>query len=329
MVNNMIRIVKNGKLRNIIACMVPILFFCCNPATDTADKTDSDAPYIVVLGMTQDGGSPQAGTKISEAWEDLTKREYVSCLGIVDPVSSERWIIDATPDFKEQLHFLDKIAPVDGKPGLAGILLTHAHIGHYTGLMHLGREVLGAKNVPVYAMPLMCQFLQNNGPWDLLIQLKNIDLRKIQEKIPIRLNSRISVTPILVPHRDEYSETVGYRIEGPNRSVLYIPDIDKWEVYDEWGTKIEHLIEEVEIVYLDGTFYADGEISGRSMSEIPHPFITESLERFKSLPAEQKNKIRFTHLNHSNPALIFDSAAQNSIEKEGYFIAKQLEMFEF
>ena len=318
-------IIKPNKFRSIL--IASLFLFNCNPSTDTANKIDKNTPYIVVLGITQDGGYPQAGTKNSDAWKDISKRKYVSCLGIVDPASSERWLIDATPDFKEQLYLLDEIAPVPGKPGLSGILLTHAHIGHYTGLMNLGREVLGTKNVNVYAMPGMYDFLLTNAPWDLLVRLENIKLHKVSEKNPVQLNSRISVIPILVPHRAEYTETVGYKINGPNRSVLYIPDIDKWQILDEWGTKIENLIKEADLVFLDGTFYADGEVPGRSMAEIPHPFITESIQRFMSLPAEQKQKIRFIHLNHSNPVLIYDSDAQKHIKSEGYSLAEQLEQF--
>ena len=194
-------------------------------------------------------------------------------------------------------------------------------------MMHLGREVMGAKNVNVYAMPEMFEFLHNNAPWDLLVRLENIKLRKIQEKISVQLNSRISVIPILVPHRGEYTETVGYKIIGPNRSILYISDIDKWKIFDQWGTEIENLINEADIAYLDGTFYADGEVPGRNMSEIPHPFIKESMHRFVSLPAEQKQKIRFIHFNHNNPALIIDSDAQKHIKSEGYNLAEQLEQF--
>ena len=283
-------------------------------------------PYVIVLGIAQDGGYPQAGTKKSEAWDDPSKRKYVSCLGIVDPETSQRWMIDATPDFKEQLHFLDEIAPVSATPGLAGIFLTHAHIGHYTGLMHLGREAIGAKNVPVYTMPKMYDFLGNNGPWDLLVRLNNIELRLLSDQIPVKLDDKITITPLLVPHRAEYTETVGFQIDGPNKSVLFIPDIDKWEELDQWGFRIENWISQVDVAYLDGTFYADGEIPGRSMYDIPHPFIEQSMARFKSLPLEEKNKIRFIHLNHTNPALIDGSDAQQAIEKAGFRVAKKLEI---
>lgn len=297
----------------------------CQNSTDK-DLRERKDPFLVILGIAQDGGYPQAGTKKSEAWDDLSQREHVVCLGIVDPSTSQRWMIDATPDFKEQLYFLDKIAPVSDTPGLSGIFITHAHIGHYTGLMHLGKEAIGAKNVPVYVMPKMYNFIINNGPWDLLVRLNNIALRKITHDSLIHLNDKISIKAILVPHRAEYTETVGYQINGPNKKILYIPDIDKWEDLDEWCVKIEDLIAEIDIAFLDGSFYKDGEIPGRSMAEIPHPFIEESMKRFKNLPTEEKEKIYFVHLNRSNPAIKTGSYAVKNIHKLGFNLAQQMKI---
>lgn len=317
---------ESNWLKKLSIILSYFLIFQITCQKSSLEINPPDLPYLIILGITQDGGYPQAGTKQSEAWENPKKRRHASCLAIVDPENSERWLIDATPDFREQLHFLDKIAPVPEIPGISGIFLTHAHIGHYTGLMHLGREAIGAKKVPVYAMPQMCKFLTNNGPWDLLVKLSNIELHQLSDRVTIELNKKISITPILVPHRAEYTETVGYRIDGPDRSVLFIPDIDKWEDWDRWGTRIEDLIQQMDIAYLDGTFYADGEIPGRSMEEIPHPFIEESMKRFGSLPVKERNKIRFIHLNHTNPALIDGSDAQQRIEKLGFRIARELEI---
>jgi pyrroloquinoline quinone biosynthesis protein B len=245
-------------------------------------------------------------------------------LAIVDPSSSERWMIDATPDFKQQLRALDEIAPASTSPGLAGILLTHGHIGHYTGLMHLGRETMGAREVPVYAMPRMQDFLSRNGPWDQLVRLKNIVLRPMQNDLPFELNQRIRITPFLVPHRDEYTETVGFRIVGPQRTVIFIPDIDKWE---KWDRRIEEVIAGVDAAYVDGTFYAEGEIPGRNMAEIPHPFIVETMQRLASLPTAEKSKVRFIHLNHTNPALRPESEAARAISKAGFQLAVEGERF--
>jgi pyrroloquinoline quinone biosynthesis protein B len=289
---------------------------------------DSREPFTIVLGIAQDGGVPQAGTKEHEGWEDPLYARNVVSLGIVDPLTSQRWMIDATPDFRAQLHILDNVFPVRGTPGLDGIFLSHAHIGHYTGLMFLGRESLGAEAVPVYAMPRMGVFLAHNGPWDQLVALGNIVLKPLADGKAVDIDDRLSVTPFLVPHRQEYSEVVGFVIEGPNRSVLYLTDIDKWELWDEKGVRIEDMVAGVDVAYLDGTFFATGEIPGRDMSTFPHPFIADTMDRFRDLPAEERAKIRFIHLNHTNPALWADSSARSVIENRGFHVAEELERVE-
>jgi pyrroloquinoline quinone biosynthesis protein B len=171
----------------------------------------------------------------------------------------------------------------------------------------------------------MAAFLENNGPWSLLIEAGHIEIMPIANGQAIRLNERLTITPILVPHRDEFSETVGFRIEGPQRSVLFFPDIDKWTAWDTLGGSIEAEIARVDVAYIDGTFFANGEIPGRDMSDIPHPFIEESMERFASLPTTEQNKIRFIHFNHTNPVLRPDTEAVRQVQTAGFSIAEQSE----
>lgn len=286
-------------------------------------------PYLLVLGVAQDGGVPQVGDHDHPGWLDVADRRLVVSMAVVDPVSRERWLFEATPDLRLQLFRLDGAAPrAESSNILDGIFLTHAHIGHYTGLMFLGHESMGAQNVPVYAMPRMSEYLASNGPWDQLVRYGNIELRALADDVPVRLNERISVTPFLVPHRQEYSEVVGFRIDGPERSALFIPDIDSWTAFDDMGTRIEDLIADVDVAWLDATFFANGEIPGRDMSGFPHPFITTSMERFSQLPADVRSRIRFIHLNHTNPALRNESEARAEIDRRGFAVAKEDEQFE-
>ena len=256
------------------------------------------------------------------AWENPELQKTTSCLAIVDPTTNEQWIIDATPNIKEQLQLLKNET---GTEKIDGVLLTHAHMGHYTGLMHFGREVMGTNKIPVFAMPKMKNFLEENGLWSQLVELGNIILQKLKNDSTINLNKNIKITPFLVPHRDEFSETVGYEIIINNKSLIFIPDIDKWE---KWETNIIDLIKKVDYAFLDATFYKNGELK-RDMSEIPHPFVAESMELFSSLIDSDKQKIHFIHFNHTNPLLIEGSNAQKKILMEKFNLAKEGQMIRF
>jgi len=276
-------------------------------------------PFIIILGIAQDAGYPQIGCKkdcCKKYWDKKIARQKVTSLVLVDPVTNQKWIVDASPDLTEQLHESDKLQTGN----LSGIFLTHAHTGHYTGLMYLGREALNAKEIPVYAMPRMYDFLKSNGPWSQLVSLKNIRLIQLKADSAIKLSDRISVTPFLVPHRDEYSETVGYSIKTRNRSILFIPDIDKWQ---KWDRDILRMIKEYDYLFLDGTFFKEGELPGRNMNEVPHPFIQESINLFKELSLPEKQKIWFIHFNHTNPLIDKFSKEYKEVKSRGFNIAAE------
>jgi pyrroloquinoline quinone biosynthesis protein B len=186
--------------------------------------------------------------------------------------------------------------------------------------MHLGREAMGASSIPVYAMPRMKTFLQENGPWSQLVSLKNIVLHDLKNEVAVELEAGIKVIPILVPHRDEFSETVGFRIEGPNRSALFIPDIDKW---GKWDRDIREEVKAVDIAFLDATFYENGEIPGRDMLEIPHPFVAESMALLADLPENERKKVHFIHFNHTNPLLDANSESRREVKEAGFQIAEE------
>jgi pyrroloquinoline quinone biosynthesis protein B len=286
---------------------------------------DEKKPFIVVLGIAQDAGYPQIGCNkecCKKVYEKKTAKQLVSCIAVVDPVSKQKWIIDATPDFTEQVKMLDTYQSGD----ISGIFLTHAHIGHYTGLMYLGREALSATNIPVYAMPRMYDFIKTNGPWSQLITLKNIELRKLKADSIVHLNERISVQPLLVPHRDEFSETVAYLVKCGMKSVLFIPDIDKW---NKWEKDIREFVKQCDYLLLDGTFFKDGELPGRNMAEIPHPFVQESMELFGKLSADEKIKIWFIHFNHTNPLVRKESAECKEVRNRGFNVASQGQVITF
>jgi len=299
-----------------------------------ADETPQCAVELVVLGAGQDAGAPQIGNA------DDGPRLLPSSLGLIDRSSGSRYLLDATPAITEQLAMLDAIEPPREGLGVDGVFLTHAHIGHYLGLAYFGREAAGASGVPVYAMPRMAQFLRENGPWSQLVELGNIEIltprpfdRADEIEVadwrpaePIIFDNGIAFGAFPVPHRDEYSETVGWVAFDPARySVLYLPDIDDW---DEWearheGFSLNRMLQMADMLFIDATFWDDNELDGRDMSEIPHPRVTETMDRLQDLPAEQRAKVHFIHYNHTNPIRDPDSAESAEVEARGFNVARR------
>jgi len=283
--------------------------------------------FLVVLGTVQDAGSPHIACKKACCASLFLMNDHsrrVVSLGLVDLSNRSKYLFEATPDMTMQMKALKGYVPDDPKETPDGIFLTHAHIGHYTGLMYLGKEAINANQVRVFAMPKMKIFLENNGPWSQLVTNKNIVISELTDGESVSLASGLQVKPLRVPHRDEYSETVGYVIQGPEKSALFIPDIDKW---GQWNLNIIEQISKVDYAFLDATFFDGEEINNRDISEIPHPFVIESMERFKNLPSEEKSKIIFIHFNHTNPLLDPESEATREVLENGYRIARMNDIF--
>ncbi len=313
--------------RRLLAILLPLALLLILYVWWWTERGDPNAPFITVLGIAQDGGHPQIGCLeacCADA-EENGRGHLVSCIALVDPESGRRWIFDATPDLPEQLRRLDAIAPAHRDPAtrdiaVDGIFLTHAHMGHYTGLMHLGREALGGTGISVYAMPRMREFLRSNGPWGQLIDLQNIEIMGLTPDSVIELGGEITVTPWTVPHRDEYSETVGFVISTRRARALYLPDIDKWE---RWERSLPEVLEDLDYAFIDATFFSAAELPDRSLEEIPHPTVQESIALLESLPEKERQKVHFIHLNHSNPAFDENGPAAAAIREAGMAVAKE------
>ncbi len=270
-------------------------------------------PEAIVLGIAQDGGVPHAGCHqpvCTAARSDPSRRRLVAALGLVDPASGKRFLIDATPDFAEQMERLG------GRPD--AILLTHAHVGHYLGLAQLGREVLDTHGLPVYATPSMARFLRENRPWGRLVTSGNIEVREIVGDVTLTPN--LSVSAIRVPHRDEDSDTVAYLVRGPTRRILWLPDIDKWAKWDR--SLAEFLADPALTAFVDGTFYDANEIPGRSITEIPHPLVPETMTLVETTAPPARGRVVFVHLNHTN-RLLSDADALAALERRGFSVARE------
>lgn len=250
----------------------------------------------ILLGTAQDGGVPQAGCDCPHcraAWADPRRRQLVACLGLVDHARGQSWLIDATPDLREQVYTLDYLAP---NCPLAGIVLTHAHVGHYSGLIHLSREAWGPQAMAVYVSPRMARFLGENAPWDNLITWGHVQLHTILPTGRLQLSPDLQLVPVPVPHRDELSDTLAFVVRGPTRQLFYCPDIDRW---DRWEHDLRRFVDKIDIALLDGTFFDLEELPHRDIGQIPHPPVTDTAERLAGV----ETQVRLIHLNHTNPLL--------------------------
>ncbi len=297
--------------------------------TGGAAQTVSECPLeIVVLGAGQDAGAPQIGNARDGGPELLP-----TALGVIDREAGARFLFEATPDITAQVHALDAIAPPDpdtpGGLGLDGVFLTHAHIGHYLGLAQFGRESAGAAGQRVFAMPRMAEFLRANGPWSQLVELGNIELLPLADGQLQPLTDAFGVWPFVVPHRDEYSETVGYLLMTPEKTAVFVPDLDSWDEWDDaGGDTLEALLARVDYAFVDATFFDDGELldengEGRDMSAIPHPRVKATMERLAKLPADERAKLHFIHYNHTNPLRDPASDASAQVAARGFDVARR------
>lgn len=295
-----------------------LAIFSCNSVLSAEAKPIE----ILVLGVAQDAGYPQAGCYQAHcltAWENPANKRLATSLALIDHRHKSYYLFEASPSLPEQLWRVEQYTKQQGYR-LSGIFLTHAHIGHYAGLMYLGREAMNTKELPVYLMPRFKSYLESNGPWSQLVKLNNLRLIQLSTDKSIQLGEQIHINSFEVPHRDEYSETVGYRIRTNSGSALFIPDIDKWE---KWSTDIGEFVKNVDHAFLDATFYDASEIPNRDMSEVPHPFVVESMQRLQKLSRTDRARINFIHFNHSNPLLQPKHPSTLSVIEAGFKVAQE------
>lgn len=287
-------------------------------------RNEASGTLVLVLGTAQDGGIPQIGCycpNCIRAREDGNFARLISSLAILDFTAKKVFVVDTTPDMRRQYDRLHERTGRDrtGRRNVPdGILLTHAHIGHYPGLMFYGYESLSASSLPVFCSEKMGRYLSGNGPWSLLVSQGNISLRNLSPGKRHALTSDVTITPLSVPHRSEFSDTLGFKIRGKKKGLLYIPDIQGW---DAWDRSIIEEVEGADIALLDGTFFGPGELPDRDPAQIGHPFITTTVEILKETVTRFRKKVCFTHLNHTNPALDPGGEPRRFIEESGFDLA--------
>jgi len=314
----------------LLATLLPIGAGCIETSRPTPDTEPpssidrNDTPRLVALGIAQDGGFPHAACECQNCDRARNRPQdarLIASLALLLPSPTRTYLIDATPDIRPQLDRLRALRRTTGdrmnRLPVDGVFLTHAHLGHYTGLAFFGYESIHTNELPVFCTPSMADYLEHNGPWSQLVRLGNIELSPMLHGQALDLGGDVAVQAIHVPHRDEYADTVGFVFRGPTRTVLYVPDTDSWSA---WNPSLIEALREVDVAILDATFFSTAELPGRDVSKIGHPLITESMDLLEPLVRAGSLEVYFTHLNHSNPAILPDSPEREEIERRGFAV---------
>ncbi|MCB1246258.1 MAG: hypothetical protein KDB69_03215 [Acidimicrobiia bacterium] len=257
------------------------------------------AQAALVLGSGQDGGSPQLG-RTGGVGPDRT----ASCVAVVSPLGSVI-LLDITPDIRHQgRRLLEWRGYPNGRSTfIDGIAITHAHMGHYAGLVHFGREAMASSAVPLWGTPSMLGYLTVNEPWASLFD--TVDraglpavphLSGIPFTTSVPVDDSLTIRPIHVAHRAEFTDTVAISVEiDDDPWLLYLPDIDDWDGLDD----VDEVVGRHGVALLDATFASADELMGRAITDIPHPLVPDTIDRFRDLT--DSTTIVLTHINHSNP----------------------------
>jgi pyrroloquinoline quinone biosynthesis protein B len=297
-------------------------------ASDTSAEAIDRAVHALVLGSVQDAGFPQVGCYTERCNEGRAlhaagRGRFVSSLALVEPQEERFYLVDATPDITRQLDLITDPAfrqRAAARRPFDGIFLTHAHIGHYTGLAVLGKEGMGIRETPVYCTEAMAAFLASNQPWQLMVEQGRLDLRPLAIDRWHRIDEHLDVQLWKVPHRDEFADTVGFVFRGPSSSLLYLPDINAWRA---WDRDVAEAVAGVDVALLDGTFWSMDELPGRSVEDIPHPLMTQTMDALQEVVDQDMSRVLLTHLNNSNPALDDGGPQQAEVARRGFEIARE------
>jgi pyrroloquinoline quinone biosynthesis protein B len=282
----------------------------------------------LVLGSVQDAGLPQVGcySERCERGRELHREgrgRYVASLALVEPGAGRFYLVDATPDLTRQVDLITDPAfrerAADRRP-FDGIFLTHAHIGHYTGLAVLGKEGMGIGDTPVYCTEAMAAFLRTNAPWSLMVAESRILPTPLVGDRWHRIDERLEAMLLAVPHRDELADTVAFVFRGPGGTLLYLPDINAWSL---WERDVAEVVAGVDVALLDGSFWSLDELPGRSIEEVPHPLMRGTMDLLQDVVDRREARVVFTHLNNTNPALDDGGPEAREVARRGFELARE------
>ena len=278
---------------------------------------------VTLLGVAQDGARPQAGCT-QPCCAGLTAEDtmFPVSLGIIDD-SGDGHLIEATRYLSEQFR-------IWGASSLDSVWLTHAHFGHVDGLGLFGKETMASRNLDLHVSDEMFHLIEETPQLAIMLKQGVFNDNVFQNGQHIPLNGQLSIYPIKVPHRDEFSDMHAFLSCGPKKRLLFLTDHDSWQQTLDFHHQpdirswLRHL--QVDIALLDGTFWSEDELGGRSQENVPHPPVKQTLQMLGPRKADDP-EIIFIHLNHTNPLYDESSPAYQEVIENGWQVGVQGQTF--
>ncbi|WP_324716746.1 pyrroloquinoline quinone biosynthesis protein PqqB [Carboxydochorda subterranea] len=298
---------------------------------------------IRVLGTTAGGGLPQwncncANCRRARAAGPSGRRLQSSLA--VSPDGAAWYLINATPDVREQMAHFRALAPGPGirDTPLRGVLLTDAELDHTLGLLNLrenARWTLWATPAVLHVLESVYPVLPILRAYSSELQVRAMPVDRAfmlpPERAPgasvqvlaTEVSRRLPVYAQALSGAPAPGAVVAFTLTNPatGRRLVYAPGLRRLEA------SLRAQLEQADVVLLDGTLWDEDElirlgVAHRTAADMDHAPMNGShgtARWFGELPARWK---LYVHVNNTNPALDPSSPERRRLREAGLDIAE-------
>ncbi|MGA2899108.1 MAG: pyrroloquinoline quinone biosynthesis protein PqqB [Candidatus Acidiferrales bacterium] len=299
---------------------------------------------VKILGSGAGGGFPQWNCGCSNCNGLRAAKLHGSArtqTQIAFSVNSKAWfLLNASPDLRTQILATPELAPPEGsrQSPITGVFLPSADVDSIMGLLHL-REFTPFR---IFATPAVQQIVrEENTIFRVLdramppVQWLGISMRPQFARVdsdPREDSSfRCSAVSLGGSYPDYVSDAlrgslpadqavVGLLVEQGEKRLFFAPSLPGRN--QEW----KKLAESSDLVFLDGTFWSDDELSraagsGKTARAIGHLPLSGTDGLLQQFSGTGRGRRVLIHINNTNPILDEESTEYHQVREMGWEIA--------
>ena len=300
---------------------------------------------VKVLGSAAGGGFPQWNCNCSNCSAarsgNAKTRPRTQAQVAVSPVPSRWFLLNASPDLRQQLLSAPELAPSAAVPAspVSTVLLTGADVDSVMGLLHLREfqplhifSTVAVRRILTEENSLFRVLTRSNPPvrWDTIF------VDRIQPLLPptspgMKDGFFCKAVPLLGNFPDYVSDTlrhslppeeatVGIQLIHKDKRLFFAPGLPG--IGEEWRRHVD----ESDLALLDGTFWKEDELSAarrgnKTAREMGHLPLSGERGLLRQPFRIGKTKRVLIHLNNTNPVLNEESAEYRQVRDAGFEIA--------